>query len=57
MSDSTRPTIDPEPGNTGADFTATATASPDAWQRLTDSLARNEAKFAARDAAEKDSKR
>lgn len=54
MSDNTRPTLDPEPAKAGTDFTATATASPDAWQRLTDSLARNEAKFAARDAAAKD---
>jgi hypothetical protein len=53
MSDNTRPEISPEPVNTGTDFIATATASPDAWQRLTDSLARNEARFAARDAAEK----
>ena len=56
MSDSTRPTLDPEPAR--ADFTATATASPDALKNLTDSLARIEAGFAARDAAAaKDGKR
>jgi hypothetical protein len=54
MSDRTRPTIDPEPASSGVDFTATATASPDAWQRLTDNLARIDADFAARDAAAKD---
>lgn len=53
MSDNTRPTIDPEPAGSGADFTATATASPEAWKNLTDSLDRINAGFAARDAAEK----
>lgn len=52
MTDSTRPTLDPEPESTGVDFTATMTASPQAWQTLTDSLARINADFAARDAAE-----
>ncbi|MHA6762043.1 hypothetical protein [Streptacidiphilus sp. PAMC 29251] len=50
MSENTRPTLDPEPASTGADFTATVTASPQAWQTLTDSLDRINAGFAARDA-------
>lgn len=52
MSKDARPEIDPYPEsqNTGADFTATA--SPDAWQTLTDSLARIEQGWADRDARE-----
>lgn len=49
MSDKTRPTIDPEPEDTGVDFTATVTASPEAWKTLTDSLDRIRAGFAERD--------
>lgn len=53
MSKDARPEIDPYPqSDTGADFTATATASPDAWQTLTDSLARIEQGWADRDARE-----
>lgn len=52
MSENTRPTIDPYPADTSVDFTATATASPEAWQTLTDSLDRINSGFAERDAAQ-----
>ena len=52
MSENTRPTIDPYPEDASVDFTATATASPEAWKTLTDSLDRIKRGFAARDAAD-----
>lgn len=54
MSETTRPTSDPEPPaeDSGVDFTATATASPEAWKTLTDSLDRINRGFAERDAAD-----
>lgn len=51
MSDQTRPTIEPYPEDASVDFTATATASPEAWKTLTDSLDRINRGFAERDAA------
>jgi hypothetical protein len=49
MSENIRPTLDPEPASSGADFTATATASPQAWKTLTDSLDRIRAEQQQRD--------
>jgi hypothetical protein len=49
MSDKTRPTIDPTPEDGSADFTATVTAPPGAWERLTENLDRINRGFAERD--------